>query len=190
MAGRLRVVRQRIRSVKATSKITRAMELIAASRIVKAQQRVAASTPYANELTRVVSALATFSHLDHPLATEVEHPRRAAVLVCCSDRGLAGAYSSSVLRETERLLSRLRDAGIEAQLHVVGRKGISYFRFRGRELADEWTGFTDAPLLRRRPHGRGRRRGRVRGRRAGRRGRRDPRRLHPLPQPGQSSRSR
>ncbi len=147
MAGQLRVIRGRIRSVSATAKITRAMQLIAASRIVKAQQRVRESTPYANELTRVVSALATFSRVDHPLATEVEHPRRAAVLICSSDRGLAGAYSSSVLRESERLFTRLRDAGIESLPYVVGRKGIQYLRFRQREIEQEWTGFTDGPTI-------------------------------------------
>ena len=147
MAGQLRVIRSRVRSVKATSKITRAMELIAASRIVKAQARVNAATPYARELTRVVSALATYSRLDHPLASEPDNPRRAAVLVCCSDRGLAGAYSTSVLRETERLLARLSERGVEAALYVVGRKGISYFRFRDRAVVAEWTGFTDGPSV-------------------------------------------
>ncbi len=147
MAGQLRVIRARIRSVKATSKITRAMELIAASRIVKAQQRVAESTPYATELTRVVSALATYTRLEHPLATEVDNPRRAAVLICSSDRGLAGAYSSSVLRESERLFSRLRDAGLEVLPYVVGRKGISYLRFRDRAIEGQWTGFTDSPTI-------------------------------------------
>lgn len=147
MAGQLRVIRARIRSVKATAKITRAMELIAASRIVRAQQRVAESTPYATELTRVVSALATYTRLEHPLATEVDNPTRAAVLVCCSDRGLAGAYSSSVMRESERLFARLRDAGIQAVPFVVGRKGIQYLRFRGREIGQSWTGFTDSPAI-------------------------------------------
>jgi len=147
MAGQLRVIRGRIRSVSATAKITRAMQLIAASRIVKAQQRVAESTPYANELTRVVSALATFSRLDHPLATEIDNPRRAAVLICSSDRGLAGAYSSSVLRESERLFTRLREAGIESLAYVVGRKGIQYLRFRQRAIEGEWTGFTDGPRI-------------------------------------------
>lgn len=147
MAGQLRIVRSRIRSVKATSKITRAMELIAASRIVKAQARVNAATPYARELTRVVSALATFTRLDHPLATEPADPRRAAILVCTSDRGLAGAYASNVLRETERLIARLEGRGLEPVLHVVGRKGISYFRFRGRDVARDWTGMTDSPSV-------------------------------------------
>ena len=145
MAGQLRVIRARIRSVTATAKITRAMELIASSRIVKAQQRVRESTPYANELTRVVSALATYTRLEHPLATEVENPTRAAILVCSSDRGLAGAYSSSVLRETERLLARLRERSVEPVVYVVGRKGIQYLRFRDREVEQSWTGFTDSP---------------------------------------------
>ncbi len=145
--AQLRVIRARIRSVTATAKITRAMELIAASRIVRAQRRVVESTPYATELTRVVSALATYSRLEHPLATEVENPTRAAVLLCTSDRGLAGAYSSSVLREGERLFARLRDAGIESVPYVVGRKGVQYLRFRQRETAQDWTGFTDLPSI-------------------------------------------
>lgn len=145
--AQLRVIRARIRSVTATAKITRAMELIAASRIVRAQRRVVESTPYATELTRVVSALATYSRLEHPLATEVDNPTRAAVLLCTSDRGLAGAYSSSVLREGERLFARLRDAGVESVPYVVGRKGVQYLRFRQRETAQEWTGFTDLPSI-------------------------------------------
>jgi F-type H+-transporting ATPase subunit gamma len=147
MAGQLRVIRARIRSVSATKKITRAMELIASSRIVKAQARVTAATPYARELTRIVSALATYSRLDHPLANEPDNPQRAAVLVCCSDRGLAGAYSSSVLRESERLIARLEGRGIEPVLYVVGRKAISYFRFRERETVREWTGMTESPSV-------------------------------------------
>ena len=86
MGAQLRIYRRRIRSVKATKKITKAMELISASRIVKAQQRVAASSPYANELTRAVTAVATFSHTAHPLTTENPNPKRAAVLVIASDQ--------------------------------------------------------------------------------------------------------
>src|SRR3954468_6597472 len=111
MAVSLREYRARIRSVESTKKITRAMELIAASRIIKAQQKAAAAAPYARELTRAVSAVATFSNVDHPLTTEKENPTKAAILVIASDRGLAGAYSSSVLKEAERLVEKLRGEG-------------------------------------------------------------------------------
>src|ERR671921_1807881 len=109
MAASLREYRARIRSVQATAKITRAMELIAASRIIKAQQRAQQAAPYARELTRAVSAVATYSNVDHPLTSEPENPTRAAVLVVTSARGLAGAYSSSVLKESERLAQKLRE---------------------------------------------------------------------------------
>jgi F-type H+-transporting ATPase subunit gamma len=145
MGAQLRVYRRRIRTVTATKKITRAMELIAASRIVKAQQRVAASSPYARELTRAVSAVASFSNADHPLTTEAENPARAAMLVITSDRGLAGAYSSSAIKEGEKLVGLLRSEGKEVVPYVVGRKGIGFYRFRNREMAGEWSGFTDNP---------------------------------------------
>jgi F-type H+-transporting ATPase subunit gamma len=147
MGAQMRVYRQRIRSVQATKKITRAMELIAASRVVKAQQRVRESSPYARALTRAVSAVATFSNVDHPLTTEHENVRRAAVLVVTSDRGLAGAYSSSVLKESERLIGDLRAAGKEVVPYLVGRKAVGFYKFRKREYADEWTGFTDQPTF-------------------------------------------
>ncbi|HEY8458146.1 MAG TPA: F0F1 ATP synthase subunit gamma [Actinopolymorphaceae bacterium] len=145
MAGKLRIYRQRIRAVSSIGKITRAMELVAASRIRRAQEQVRAATPYAQELTRAVSALVTFSNVQHPLTVERENPKRAAVLVITSDRGLAGAYSSSVLREAERLTELLRGEGKEVALYVCGRKGVTYYRFRNRELAAEWTGFSDNP---------------------------------------------
>ncbi len=147
MGAQMRVYRQRIRSVQATKKITRAMELIAASRVVKAQQRVRESSPYARALTRAVSAVATFSNVDHPLTTESEEVRRAAVLVVTSDRGLAGAYSSSVLKESERLIGELRGEGKEVVPFLVGRKAVGFYKFRKREYADEWTGFTDQPTF-------------------------------------------
>ena len=147
MGAQMRVYRQRIRSVQATKKITRAMELIAASRVVKAQQRVRESSPYARALTRAVSAVATFSNVDHPLTTEHDDVRRAAVLVVTSDRGLAGAYSSSVLKESERLIGDLRADGKEVMPYLVGRKAVGFYKFRKREYADEWTGFTDQPTF-------------------------------------------
>ena len=147
MGAQMRVYRQRIRSVQATKKITRAMELIAASRVVKAQQRVKESSPYARALTRAVSAVATYSNVDHPLTTEHDDVRRAAVLVVTSDRGLAGAYSSSVIKESERLMGELREAGKEVVPYLVGRKAVGFYKFRKREYAQEWTGFTDQPTF-------------------------------------------
>lgn len=145
MAVSLREYRARIKSTESMKKITRAMELIAASRIIKAQQRAQAAAPYARELTRAVSAVATFSNVDHPLTREEENPKRAAVLVITSDRGLAGAYSSSVLKEAERLSERLRDEGKEIDYFLSGRKAEAYFKFRGRSFVESWTGFSDQP---------------------------------------------
>jgi F-type H+-transporting ATPase subunit gamma len=145
MAVSLREYRARIKSTESMKKITRAMELIAASRIIKAQQRAAAAAPYARELTRAVSAVATFSNVDHPLTKEEENPTRAAVLVITSDRGLAGAYSSNVRKEAERLGERLRAEGKEIDLYICGRKGEAYYRFRQRPILKSWTGFSDQP---------------------------------------------
>src|SRR5215218_5506502 len=127
MPASLRELRQRRASVSTIKKVTRAMELIAASRIIKAQQRAQAAAPYARELTRAVTAVATYSNVDHPLTSEHPDPRRAAVLIVTSDRGLAGAYSSSALKEAERLIQRLRDEGKEATVFISGRKGVTYF---------------------------------------------------------------
>jgi F-type H+-transporting ATPase subunit gamma len=145
MAASLREYRARIRSTQATKKITRAMELIAASRIIKAQQRAAEATPYARELTRAISALATYSRIDHPLTTEPENPTRAGILLITSDRGLAGAYSSSVIKEAERLTEKLHADGKEVALFVAGRKGIGYYGFRRRPIVQSWQGFSDNP---------------------------------------------
>src|SRR5262245_31318324 len=145
MAVSLREYRARIRSTESMKKITRAMELIAASRIIKAQQRAQSAAPYARELTRAVSAVATYSNVDHPLTREPEEPKRAAVLIVTSDRGLAGAYSSSVLKEAERLAERLRGEGKEIDTYICGRKGEAYYKFRGRPVVASWTGFSDQP---------------------------------------------
>jgi F-type H+-transporting ATPase subunit gamma len=145
MAVSLREYRARIRSVESTKKITRAMELIAASRIIKAQQRAQQAAPYARELTRAVTALVTYSNVEHALTTEPENPERAAILIVTSDRGLAGAYSSSVLKEAERLAERLREEGKEVVTYISGRKGEAYYRFRNRPVADSWSGFSDQP---------------------------------------------
>jgi F-type H+-transporting ATPase subunit gamma len=147
MAGTLRILRRRIRAVTQTKQITKAMELVATSRIVKAQQRVEAALPYTNELTRALSALASNSNTDHPLLVERPNPRRAAILVITSDRGLAGAYSSNALRTANGLESLLREEGKEPVRYVIGRKGSAYYRFRGREVAKEWTGFSEQPAF-------------------------------------------
>lgn len=145
MAGQLRVYRRRIRSVQSTKKITRAMELVAASRISKAQRRVAQSKPYAEEITRVITAVASSTNIDHPLTTEQENPQRAAVLVITSDRGLAGAYSTNALRRAAELYSTLREEGKQALTYVIGNKGISYYRFRERSVEQSWSGFSEEP---------------------------------------------
>ena len=145
MALSVREYRARIRSTESMKKITRAMELIAASRIIKAQQRAQAAAPYARELTRAVSAVATFSNVDHALTTEPEDPKRAAILVVTSDRGLAGAYSSSVIKEAERLVEKLRGEGKDVDLYISGRKGEAYYKFRQRPIVRAWTGFSDQP---------------------------------------------
>lgn len=145
MAASVRELRAKIRSTQATKKITRAMELIAASRIIKAQQRAAAAAPYARELTRAVSAVATFSNVDHPLTTEKDNPTKAAVLVIASDRGLAGGYSSAVMKEAERLVEKLQGEGKDVDLYLSGRKAEAYYNFRGRSFVHSWTGFSDQP---------------------------------------------
>jgi F-type H+-transporting ATPase subunit gamma len=145
MAAQLRVYRRRIRSVQSTKKITRAMELIAASRIAKAQARVAAAQPYADAITRAVSAVASETSTEHPLTSSVENPTRAAVLLISSDRGLAGGYSINVLRTGEELSQLLRDEDKEPVPYLIGRKAVSYYKFRNREVAESWTGFSEQP---------------------------------------------
>jgi F-type H+-transporting ATPase subunit gamma len=147
MGAKLRVVRRRIRSVQSTKKITRAMELIASSRILKAQQRVEASRPYAVQLTRAMEDLAAQSGgvVQHPLLEERENPRHVAVLVITSDRGLAGAYNTNVLKVAERILGDTRNRGREPVVYVIGKKGVGYFRFRGQPLAGEWQGISEVP---------------------------------------------
>lgn len=147
MAGQLRILRRRIRTTTSMRKITKAMELVATSRIAKAQERVAASLPYANAITDVLTALASSADLDHPLLVGRPAIRRAGVLVVTSDRGLNGGYSSNAIRTTEQLIARLRDEGKQVVLYVVGRKGVTYYRFRNREIEASWTGFTEQPTF-------------------------------------------
>jgi F-type H+-transporting ATPase subunit gamma len=145
MGAQLRVYRQKIRSAQTTKKITRAMELISASRIQKAQARVAASTPYSDAITRAVSAVASYSNVSHVLTTEPERIDRAAIVIFTSDRGLAGAFNSQVLREAEELTELLRSQGKEIEYFLVGRKSVGYFSFRRRGFERSWIGGTDNP---------------------------------------------
>ena len=145
MGAQQREYRAKIRSTASLEKIFRAMELIATSRIAKARQAVASSTPYARAISRAVSAVATFSNVEHVLTTEKEQVRRAGVLLVTSDRGMAGAYSSNVLKEGEQLAERLRGEHKEIAYYVAGRKGVAFLRFRSRKIVEEWTGFSDAP---------------------------------------------
>ncbi len=146
MGAQLRAVRRRIRSVQSTAKITRAQELIAASRIIKAQQRLHAAGPYARELTRAVEAVVSMSeNVDHPLTRPEQSPRRAAVVIVTSDRGFAGGFNANLLREAQRLRGLLSERGLETVSYVAGRKGITWHRFRQIEMAGEWSGFSDTP---------------------------------------------
>ncbi|HEX9375042.1 MAG TPA: F0F1 ATP synthase subunit gamma [Actinomycetota bacterium] len=146
MGAQLRAVRRRIRSVQSTMKITRAMELIAASQIRRAQQRVQQARPYAEEITRAIGDITGQAEgLDHPLLEVRPEPKAAAVFVVTSDRGLAGAYSANVLRRAEELLTALRDEGKEPKVYVTGKKGIAYYRFRERAVEQQWQGFSERP---------------------------------------------
>jgi F-type H+-transporting ATPase subunit gamma len=146
MAATLRAVRARIRAVQSISKITRAQELIASSRIVRAQQRMRAADPYARGLTEAVTALVSrTTSINHPMVTRPATIRKAAVLVLTSDSGFAGSYNANVLRESARLRERLATERTPVDLYVAGRKGIGWHRFRGLDLAGEWSGFSAQP---------------------------------------------
>ncbi len=145
MAATLRELRGRIRSAGSIKKITKAQELIATSRIAKAQARVEAARPYSAEITNMLTDLAAESALDHPLLVARENPKRAAVLVVSSDRGLCGAYNANVLRRAEELISLLREDGKAPVLYVVGRKALGYFTFRNWTITEAWIGFSDKP---------------------------------------------
>jgi len=145
MGAQLRVYRRRIKSVQSTKKITKAMELIASSRIVKAQQRVDASLPYTQELLRAISAAVSHGNSKGALVSEVENRKRAAVILITADRGLAGAYSSAIIKEGEGLNALLREEGVTPEHFLVGRKSVGYYKFRDRKISGSWTGFTDQP---------------------------------------------
>jgi F-type H+-transporting ATPase subunit gamma len=147
-SGQIRLLRRRIRSVKSTQKITRAMEMIAASRIVKAQRRVQQARPYAEQITEVIKGLAISSEVrEHPLLRTHEPTGRVALLVNTSDRGLAGAYNANVLKAAERTLRDEQSQGNEVELYVIGKKGHGYFRYRGRRAVANWEGVSDEPSI-------------------------------------------
>jgi F-type H+-transporting ATPase subunit gamma len=145
MAATLRELRGRIRSAGSIKKITKAQEMIATSRIGKAQARLQEARPYSVEITRVLTTLAAEAALDHPLLVEHPSPKRAGVLVVSSDRGLCGAYNSGAFRKAEELFSRLREDGKTPVLYTVGRKAQGYFKFRNWDISESWTGFSERP---------------------------------------------
>ncbi|ORB83372.1 F0F1 ATP synthase subunit gamma [Mycobacterium kansasii] len=145
MAATLRELRGRIRSAGSIKKITKAQELIATSRIGRAQARLGSARPYALEITRMLTTLANDAALDHPLLVERPEPKRAGVLVMSSDRGLCGAYNANVFRRSEELFSLLRAEGKQPVLYIVGRKALNYFTFRHWDITESWTGFSEQP---------------------------------------------
>ena len=147
MGAQLRVYRRRIRSVQSTRKITKAMELIAASRIVKAQARMTAARPYAHELTRALAALVQEPTLKHPMLTGVDEPQRAGILLVTSDRGLAGGYNANAIKRANELARQLEGDGREVVRYVIGRKGVGFYTFRHIPMAGSWTGFSEQPAF-------------------------------------------
>ncbi|QJC22642.1 F0F1 ATP synthase subunit gamma [Arcanobacterium buesumense] len=145
MAGAQRIYKQKIRATKTLEKVFRAMELIAASRIGKARDRALGQDPYTQALTRSIATVAAHAHEDHPLIKERTDTNRVIVFIVTSDRGMAGAYSSSILRESERLIAQLKEDGKDPVLYVSGRRGASYFRFRDIPVEHSWTGESDKP---------------------------------------------
>jgi F-type H+-transporting ATPase subunit gamma len=145
VAAQVRVLRQRVKSVKSTQKITKAQEMIATSRIAKAQAKVAAAAPYSRQITDVLTALASASTLDHPLLNERESPKRAGILLITADRGLCGGYNSAVIKAAEELGALLRSQGKEPVIYVIGRKGLGYYKFRNRPVVQSWSGFSERP---------------------------------------------
>ncbi len=147
MGAQQRIYRRRIAATQSTRKITKAMELIAASRIVRAQSRMNAARPYAEELTRALKAVLEDKSLKSPLLIGVENPRRTAILVITSDRGLAGGYNANALKRANTLAAELESDGREVVRYVIGRKGVSFYNFRHIEMAGSWTGFSEQPTF-------------------------------------------
>ena len=153
--GKERTLRRRIKSVQATKKITKAMELIAATRVHKAQLRATAARPYSEHMTAVIQHLAeSGASINHPLLRVPEQASKVAFVIITADRGLAGAYNSSVIRAAERELHARRAKGHDYRLVVLGRKGINYFRFRGYQVEPAFTGMSDTPTFEQASHGR------------------------------------
>ena len=147
MAATLRELRGRIRSAGSIKKITKAQELIATSRIGRAQARLHSARPYALQITAMLTTLSAEAALDHPLLVEREDPKRAGVLVVSSDRGLCGAHNSGIFRRSEELFSLLREEGKTPVLYTVGRKALNYFKFRNWDITESWTGFSEQPKV-------------------------------------------
>ncbi|WP_371780341.1 F0F1 ATP synthase subunit gamma [Streptosporangium subroseum] len=146
MGAQLRMLRRRVRSLKSMAKITRAQELIASSRIVKAQQRMQAAVPYEREIIRAVTGVVSNTgSIDHPLTVAKEQSTKAAVLIVTSDSGFCGGFNVNVLREAEALSNLLKDKGITPTPFVTGRKGVIWHTFRDREMGGQWTGFSRKP---------------------------------------------
>lgn len=145
MSAQQRVFRQRIKDTQSTKKITRAMELIAASRIVKAQQAAESTEPYGIALRRALTLAASHAQVDHAVLSQAENPKRAAVVIVAADRGLAGAYSNNAIKAAEQLIANLHERGVEPVLYLVGRKAVGYYKFRDRDVEDSWVGFSDNP---------------------------------------------
>ena len=145
MGGQQRIYKQRIASTTTLAKVFRAMEMIAASRIGAARRAATEAGPYEKALTQAVAAVAVHTDLDHPLTLEREDTKRVAILVVASDRGMAGAYSATILRESEKLISDLTADGFEPLLYTFGRRAAAYFRFRGVTIEREWEGESDSP---------------------------------------------
>ncbi|QWW20361.1 F0F1 ATP synthase subunit gamma [Schaalia sp. 19OD2882] len=147
MGGKQRIYKQRIAATTTLKKVFRAMEMIAASRIGAARRAATELGPYEKALTQAVAAVAVHTDMNHPLTDPRHDTHRVAVLVIASDRGMAGAYSATILRETERLLERLREDGKEPVLYTCGRRAQSYFRFRGVAIEKAWEGESDSPTV-------------------------------------------
>ncbi|WP_199037694.1 F0F1 ATP synthase subunit gamma [Glycomyces salinus] len=147
MSAQLRTLRKRLRSTQSIKKITKAQELVATSRISKAQDRVAASLPYARSMTSVMTSLASNASINHPLLQPRENVRRAGVLVVTADKGMCGAYNANAVKTAEQLITRLSEEGKRPVLYVAGRKGVEYYRFRGRPIEASWTGFSQKPSV-------------------------------------------
>lgn len=145
MAATLRELRGRIRSAGSIKKITKAQELIATSRIGRAQNRLQSARPYALEITAMLTNLAAEAALDHPLLVERDEPKRAGILVVSSDRGLCGGYNSNVFRRAEELFSLMRQEGKTPIVYTVGRKALNYYRFRNWKITESWSGFSEQP---------------------------------------------